>query len=341
MYNNIFVLASFQYQSGGTESEHQLVGWLNDRGSNAYIYYYDQPCINNVPQKYRRYNVKIANVIEDEETNLLIVAETLTEYLYKYKSIKKGIWWLSLNYYLYAFPYEHAKFVARRYCLPLFTAILLQLFFRKSDKKRFVFGEDRNEIIHFYNCEYVKQYLDGKGIDEAHMHYLCGPIRDEYFKIGENLDRTIKEDIILYNPNKGLYFTKLLLLYAKIRKSTYRFVPLINMTSEQVAENMRKAKLYIDFGDFPGPERIPRESVMMRCNLICAKVGSCCNNIDIPIPEKYKITRRFINIPYLYSEIEKGLNNYQFNFEDFDMYRQKVRQQRTDMDQTLKEVFYC
>ena len=34
-----------------------------------------------------------------------------------------------------------------------------------------------------------------------------------------------------------------------------------NMTPEEISDLFRKVKLYVDFGNFPGPERLPKEAV--------------------------------------------------------------------------------
>ena len=338
-YKKIYMVASYQYQSGGTESSHQLVGWLNDRGNDAYIYYYDLKETKDIPIKYQRYSIKISTKIEDKDCNLMIVPETLTNILYQYKTIQKGIWWLSLNYYLYQIPNIHSELVREKYELPVWSEKCIKVLFRKSNEKIFEFGEEKYAFLHFYNCEYVKMYLEKNGVSINNMFYLCGPIRDEYYERGAAVDINNKEDIILYNPNKGLHFTKKILKYANNINTKYKFIPLINMNPEKIVSIMEKSKLYIDFGDFPGPERIPREAVMMYCNILVAKIGSSYNMVDVPIPEKYKYYRKKRNISNIYSMIVELMDHYMEHIDEFEIYRSKVKSQRTDMKQTLDIVF--
>ena len=43
-----------------------------------------------------------------------------------------------------------------------------------------------------------------------------------------------------------------------------RWVPLIGMTTEEMRSCMSKSKVYIDFGNHPGKDRIPREAAIFR-----------------------------------------------------------------------------
>ncbi len=259
------MVASYQYQSGGTESSHQLVHWINEQGGDAYIHYYDSDVIAP-PEKFNTYNVKVAQKIEDSSENLLIVPETLTYYLYEFHNIKKSIWWLSLNYYLYQFPLKKAKIMADRYNIPDITSYFIQFLLKKSPNKQFEFGDEKNDLIHFYNCEYIKDYLLKNGVKKENTFYLCGPLNDDFFEEAKAVDSSKKRNIVLYNPNKGYFFTKKVIQYAKNKGLDAQFIPLKGLDRNQMIDLYKQAKLYIDFGDFPGPERIPRESVVMKCN---------------------------------------------------------------------------
>ena len=46
------------------------------------------------------------------------------------------------------------------------------------------------------------------------------------------------------------------------------------MTSKEVQELLSKCKVYIDFGHFPGKDRVPREAAMCNCCIITGKYGA-------------------------------------------------------------------
>jgi len=47
--------------------------------------------------------------------------------------------------------------------------------------------------------------------------------------------------------------------------------------------------MYIDFGTHPGKDRIPREAALRNCIVLTNRNGAADNNVDVPIPNEYKI----------------------------------------------------
>lgn len=320
--------------SGGAETMHQFAQLLQESGINTYIYIYDQ----NEQYKYSNvlsnYKVKYIFEIEDNARNYLIVPEVATDKLADYLYIRKCIWWLSLNFYLNRVPDEKTKYVMKKYNLPKIlkpmvkAAVLNKIKF--SDK---VYKFD-SEVFHLYNCEYEKQFLLEKGVTEDKMLYLCGPLREEYFeKI--NLQ---KENIILYNPSKGKKFTKKIIKSLEKNMEEVRIIPIMNMNPNQIKEIMERSKVYIDLGEFPGPERIPREAVICGCNILTSKLGAAANNIDVPIPDCYKFETKNRNVLRITKKIYSMLDEYESDYMDFDRYRNKVREQ-LDLFQDNTKIF--
>src|SRR5690606_35158466 len=123
------------------------------------------------------------------------------------------------------------------------------------------------------------------------MLYLCGPIGEEYFE----QDTKRKKNIIAYNPAKGFEFTSQIIKESEKRGLDIKFVPIKNLDTQDVIKLLSEAKVYIDFGYFPGPERIPREAVTLNVNIITSLSGSANNDIDVPIPRDYKFELSNIN----------------------------------------------
>ena len=311
----IYVLSVYYYTSGGAETLHQLVNRLRLLGKNAQIYYVDNVEASVQPDKFKDYNIVIAHEIEDSENNIMIVPETKTEYCLYYKKIRKAIWWLSLNFYLYFFPNIHADIITKRFMLPSiakpFISGLLRIKQRKL--KYITFNKDNiNDFYHLYNCEYAHQYVIGLGAAEERTIYLCGPLNKTYFDKYESVDIKEKKDIIVYNPKKGKFFINALMKYAKKKRCSAKFVALENMTTQEVFDNICSAKLFVDFGEFPGPERIPRESVLLKC--------------------KRK------NIPFVYTKMIEMIEHYKEYISDFDKYREKVLCQPERFDEGINKL---
>lgn len=179
-----------------------------------------------------------------------------------------------------------------------------------------------NIIMHFYQSHYAQCHLYSKGF--SRVLPLSDFINTD-FQISSNFQ---KEDIILYNPSKGYHFTREI-----IKKMPHReFIPLNGMTRNQLVDVMSKAKLYIDFGHFPGKDRLPRETVFSGCCLITGKLGASFYYEDVPIDESYKFETSKANIRAICNKIDYILNNYDKCIKDFDVYKIRIMRE--------KEIFY-
>ncbi|OUQ31573.1 hypothetical protein [Massilimicrobiota timonensis] len=335
----IYVVTYANASSGGNESLHQLCSKLNNLNLDAYIYYLNNPKAA-IPYKFKSYNIKSTHNIDDSEENILIVPEISTSFLYKFNKIKKCIWWLSLDFYLRTLPKFTFKNFVNDHNIPRLLYPLAYLYLKctgELNKQCFEFREDKNHIFHFYNCEYAKQYLINHGVKEENTLYLCGPINSEFFN--QTIDLSKKENIILYNPKKGIEFTKKIIQKLKDNEINAQIIALENMNYHQLMMFYSKAKIYIDFGFFPGPERIPREAVTMYCNIITSTTGSAKNNSDVPIPYEFKIDAKDDNLDRIVLKIKNMLVNYNDDIPRFEQYRKKVIDQRRLFDEHIEKYF--
>ena len=67
-----------------------------------------------------------------------------------------------------------------------------------------------------------------------------------------------------------------------------QFIRLENMNPQQLCDALDKSMIYIDFGNHPGKDRIPREACCRNCIVMTSKLGSANNSYDVPIPDEYK-----------------------------------------------------
>lgn len=342
--NKVYVACPYKLTSGGPETLHQLVDKLRNNNIDAYIYYFNAtifPKGSLVAEKFKKYNIKCVTKIEDSKDNVIIIPEMNTELLYKFKNIKKGIWWLSFDFYERNIIKNRARFALGKRKLPefLWPAMIVYFTIKNRGYKQLNFSKDKdlNKYFHFYNCEYIKELLLENKVKEERIAYLCGPIRQSFF-----YDSTLsfeKENIVLYNPAKGLEFTEKIIKRMGAIEPNIKFTPLKNLTPQEIVELLKKAKLYIDFGFFPGPERIPREAVSCYCNIITSNLGSAKNDIDVPIPRKYKFSPIENNIDSICYAIIDNINNYNDYISDYDLYRKKVKDQILKFDNNIKLIF--
>lgn len=339
-YSKIFLYCPPNLITGGPETHHAVIGTLNDNGADAYIFYNDKTA--RVPAPYKKYNVKVADKIVDEEDNLLIVAEPYTDLLFKYKKIKKAIMFLSVQYFIES----RQKYVLDTYLkkhklpkifkFPLFVYAKCKRWNMNSKKIDF-----KNGKYHFTaNGEVNKHFLMSQGVAEDRIGYVCGPLNKEFL---ENISGTksIKENIVAYNPKKGYEFTKKIISSYEVKYSDTTFVPIEHMSPEQVHELLLKSKVYIDFGSHPGPERIPREAVISNCNIITSLNGSAKFEKDVPILEKFKFNCNDSCIKDIVELIHDMIIDYEKYQPFFETFKKKVLDQpKIFRENVLKNFYY-
>ena len=120
---------------------------------------------------------------------------------------------------------------------------------------------------------------------------------------GIETETIIRKNIVLYNPKKGVEFTQ------KIMDTCpeFEWIALQNMSHEEMKQTMLTSKVYIDFGNHPGKDRIPREAALCGCCVITGKRGSAKNDVDVKIPPSYKFDDNNENLFLIKRKIQNCL----------------------------------
>lgn len=342
----IYIACPANVVTGGPETLHQLGFQLNNRHFDVKMYYYGKEKHQiKIPDKFKKYGLEYVSEIEDVSSNIVIIPETSTYLLYEFENIQKVIWWLSVDFYTLGFLKNRVtNFIKKHKISPIIALILhplLYLAYRikygKDNALNFEKDKNINEYFHLYNCHYGLEFLLQNGVLVENTYYLCGPISNEYFN--NNLSEMQKKDIVLYNPKKGLEYTIKVREYIKKVAPAIEIIPIINMDSSQIIDLLKESKVYMDFGFFPGPERIPREAVLNYCNIITSTKGSAKNNIDFPIPTKYKINIDEELVENVGNKVIQMINYYNEQVSDFDKYRKKVADQVETFEINIDKIF--
>lgn len=338
-YEKVYIACPSTEVSGGAESIHQLSYELQQLNIDVFIYVIGNENTMIQSPKLDKYKANYVYEIIDNENCCLIVPEPYTFILKSYQHVHKIIWWLSLDNYLKKIPKYRTNIVMKKNSFPFFMyPLLYSVFYFKLHKFKNninVKNEDLNKYFHFYNAEYIRDYLLKFGVDEKKTLYLCGPIDDIYFDKNIIFER---ENIVLYNPKKGYKFTQYLIHNYSFKKNI-RFVAIQNMTPFEICNLMSRSKVYIDFGEFPGPERIPREAVVRGCCIITSLNGAARNNVDVPIKKCYKFNTNVKNIEKIGNLIEDMIYKYDEYANEYDLYKDKVLKQRTIFKKNILKYF--
>lgn len=316
-YNKIFIMSNVG-ATGGTELLHQLAYKLNKLGQPTYMVY-SKPVKGTSVEKrfFVKYQVRQADKIEDVSENLLIMPENILKYLPSYKHIQKAAWWLSVDNFSGARKSKCSPF---RYVL----RTLLDKYISFYDKK----------WIHFVQSEYARSYIvEDRKIPQDRVFNLSDYLNSDFLESNRSIDFAGRQNNILYNPKKGIEITKELM---KILPQ-YNWIPIQGMTPAQICKLMRESKLYIDFGNHPGKDRMPREAAICGCCIITGKRGSAANDVDIKIPSKYKIDDN--DFDKIAEKIKEVLITYEEITSDFDSYREKISNEESIFNAEIKKIF--
>ena len=331
-------------RTAGPELIHQIVSYFRKRFNfDAFIYPIPVDHPTPVPKDFEFYNNPVSYSIEDNKNNILIVPEIYltVQVLKKFKNIRKVIWWLSIDNYLIN------RFMMQKRFFYLLLRMVNKLFekFGKTSiidtneialdyYKNYNFSEDdliKQALVNLCSAKHVENYLGSVGLNN--VIYISELLNEDFLKI--ETDTSLKENIIAYNPAKGVGFTRRIIESAK----HLNFVPIQNMSRTEVIKQLQKAKVYIDFGNHPGRDRLPREAASLKCCVITNRRGGARLKEDMTIPEDYKFDSIEDNIPLIVKKIEDCLNNYNEAIANFEEYRKSIREEPARFLEDAGKVF--
>lgn len=327
-YSKIYVLCIGGLKTGGTELLHQLVFRLNREGQMAYIVYIGNDL--SMPEAFKNYietPVKRLDEIEDDAENLIIIPETKVEYVNKFSNAMTAIWWLSVDNFAI-----HNDFRSRKELCSLKNALYNMITGEIKDKTKFVLKADFHLCQSYYAIDYIKRKYN---FDEEKIIYLSDYINDCYTKSYVKEDKSVRNDVILYNPAKGYKFTR------KLIKATpdLEWIPLQGMTNEEIYQYLNNSKVYVDFGNHPGKDRFPREAAISGCCIITGKRGAAKFNKDVPILDKYKFDEKIVEQRAIIHCIRYCLEKYEEIINDFEQYRQIILNEKSQFINDVKNIF--
>ncbi len=323
-WRTIYLFCPAGLRTGGPEAIHQLAGELVAQGHDARIAYVnDEACrailgypgdmmvsnrfsfgeiIGKTPEAYAVYGARDTLEIVDDPLNLLIIPEALP-FLYRLGTrMRKAMWWLSVDNAMH----------------------LLNLLGGMERVKRL-------PLLHFSQSAYADAFLRENGVEESLR--LSDYTRPEFL---EPLPADgVREDRVLFNPKKGAEAVRRLMALAP----DLQWTPIQNMTPEEVRDLLRRSKLYIDFGEHPGKDRIPREAAISGCVVVSGRRGSAGFFRDLPIPAAYKFGEGEEDAQAVIDRIRNCLADFPAHAAAFDYYRRCIRLERETFQLEVRRAF--
>lgn len=327
---NIYIASPSHHYTGGTLLLHQLCLELIKLGTNARMLYPNDNK-NTIHPNFKKLLLPSVYSINDCKENLLISPEISIQNLFKYKKVQHAIWWLSVdNFYknldlssvYFGLSFKVLNFFhSRSICVNFINKLILI-------KANTIFK--RENTTHLTQSFYAKQFLENKKVDAV---MLTDYLDDSFLSTTININTIARQDNVLYNPRKGVEITKKLIELAP----EIKWLPLVNYSPEEMNEILKNSKLYIDFGEHPGKDRIPREAAINGCCIITGKKGAAANDVDIPIPSHYKFEDGEENLINIIKTIKDILNNYESHSTSFNEYREIIRSEKKTFIQEVED----
>lgn len=325
-YKKIYIVCPASSRTGGLELLHQLTYVLNLYRVNAIIAYTN--IRNDTPTNpaYKKYvNDYVSfDEIEDEKNILVIISEHQVELMTVFKKADVAIWWLSVDNYLKVYdPIVAFKLLG-------FKGIA---WYVKRGRWKYRISRIKTKVkYNFAQSYYAVDFLEHNGF--SNIDYLSDYINTDYLNV--KMDKTLpRNNVVLYNPKKGAKFSKYLISL----DSNIKWIPLINLTNNQVKELLMSSKVYVDFGNHPGKDRFPREAAMCGCCVITDRRGSAAYYHDVTIDNRYKFEDKKELGKDILKCIRYCFDNYDTCVNDFDDYRNRILHEEEQFHSDVKRIF--
>lgn len=310
-------------QTGGPEALHQLAGSLRRQGLNGQIMYYGGPedaltviedgvlkgshsSAAHVPEQYRRYEPLVTDRCVLDESVCLVAPEVMpTDLLRHTAPARTAIWWLSVDN-----------------GLPLGSPLRDVNYLRTWLKR---------PTLNFAQSAYAAGWLSHHGRPDR---WMLGDYTDPDFTQAPACLGTRARQV-LFNPRKGGDAVQVL----QPLMPGWTFVPLADMSKQEVRALMQHSRYYIDFGHHPGKDRLPREAAASGCVVLTMRAGAAQFFDDVPLADVYKFARADIHNGNLAQRMTKLDVTFEMHWDEQHRYRSWIRQEQQVFDAQVAAIF--
>jgi hypothetical protein len=307
---DVFVICPAVAVTGGPELCHQLVHALNTiRPGSAAIVYEPFEMPHLIPPPFRRYDALLARVEDIPHGATVVLPEVYGRFLGRFQGCRILFWWMSVNnFHQAAAGHAGAQIEVMR----------------------------RTVWQHLYQSEYAHGFLACAKLSPAHR--LGDKLADDYLTAPPAAAR---KDLLVFNPAKG--FARTEQIFYALTKSLRRapqVIALKDKSRDEIRQILSEAKLYIDFGEHPGKDRLPREAAALGCCVLTNRRGAAANPVDLPIPDDCKINDRKPGWERRAAgKIHKMIDDYDQQRFRFDDYRRQIAAEPAQFDADVGVVF--
>lgn len=267
----IFIFALHGVATGGPEATHQLSDALIEQGFDAKLIYFKwddlaQGLLAEMPEygpfapEYDRYKVSLARQAIDEEGHVIVLPETLAHAVPFFQRAKVLVWWLSVDNAFGALSAVNLNYLRRP------------------------------NVYHASQSRYAEKFC------EALQLKSLGMLSDYTVDLTEYatpLPMSERPKLVAFNARANKVIADLPAIAEAIANidPEIKLVALANASRAEIATVFATARVYVDLGNFPGKDRMPREAASMGCvpfchlhgaGIECAPYGLAAVDMDAP-----------------------------------------------------------
>lgn len=169
----------------------------------------------------------------------------------------------------------------------------------RQEKVRCTFFAERT-LRHWAPTFYAREFLRRQGIDDVAM---LSDFADEQFTTWRP-DGPGSDLVVAHNPRKGGSLAHAFFL----RHPELKAWPITGLTRREVWEAFRRARVYVDFGHFPGREFMPREAAAAGAIIFVRNRGAAQFYDDYPLAQAYRYADAELEDGRLHTRVLSALN---------------------------------
>lgn len=250
----IFIFALHGVATGGPEATHQLSDALLEQGFDARLVYFKWPDLARGPlvefpayeafaPEYARYKVNLARRAPDEEGTVIVLPETAVHLVPFYQKAKVLVWWLSVDNAFGALSGVNLNYLRRP------------------------------NVFHASQSRYAEKFCEALQLNHI------GMLSDYTVDLTEYADPMPMEQrpkIVAFNARPDKVIADLPAIGEAIANldPEIRLIAIHGLSRPQVAAVFAQAQVYVDLGNFPGKDRMPREAMSMGGRALVAHAGA-------------------------------------------------------------------
>ena len=263
---------------------------------------------DHIPPVYKlQYDLSYLNhdVILDSST-LIVTHEGWIDYLPFFENAKKMICWLSVG--------NVHCFDRSRTCKDLINKKCLYLM----------------DCFHTSQAPWVHKTLQSWGVSAW--------ILNDYISLWYILanKETKCTNTIAYYPTKGGDLARLFIS----KYLQYEYIKIAGLDNMGMIHALDQAMIYIDFGNFPGKDRIPREALLRDCIIFIHNAGCATDYESFPIDDYFRFSDDDVINGTLQKKIDDAVCNYNKFYNKQSTMRNLLYQEHEEFKENVKKIVY-